>query len=562
MTPSHRPRIALIAIALISVLCSCVSQHSQPQLMMSFLPAPIPVPLEPEPSPIPTGLYADSMPTLVRTTLPAIDWPTEVDSRIIRADQRFEAGKKLYQLGDIEGARREFNRAVDVLLTASESLPNRQRLEHRLDQLVDTIYRYDLEGLGSGDKQDVVVFDKSPKDAILEMTFPMDPNLKPKVTEEIQATASQLPLDQNDTVLSYIHFFLTDRGHKTIVGGLRRSGRYRPLIQRILDEEGVPQELIYLAQAESGFLPRAVSRMRATGMWQFIQATGHMYGLQQSAYHDDRLDPEKATRAAARHLHDLYKHFGDWYLAMAAFNCGCVDRAVQRTGYADYWELSRLNALPHETQMYVPLILAITIMAKNPRDYGLEGLDLDQPLEYDTLDIKHATNVGLIADAADRPVSEIQDLNPGLLKSVAPPGYQLHIPKGTSNAVLAALDNVPVDRRLTWRMHRVERGETLAQIAQAFKTPANSIAVANNSLVSPLEAGDLLVIPASFNPDGPVSRTALRRAPARYSRTASGKSTHKAAAPARRTPDRTLHHRASAKTLKPAGMRGAAGSSE
>ncbi len=513
MTPSHRPSLVLITIALVSVLCSCFSTTSQPHFVMSFLPAPLPVPVKAEPSPIPAGLYADSMPNLVQKTLPAIDWPTEADSRMIRA------------------------------------------------QLVDTIYRYDLEGLGSGAKQDVVVYDKSPKDDILQRTFPTDPNLKPKVSEEVQATLSQLPLDLNDTILSYVHYFSTDRGHRTLTAGLRRAGRYKPLIQRILDEEGVPQELIYLAQAESGFLPRAVSRMRATGMWQFIKDTGHLYGLEQSVHSDDRLDPEKATRAAARHLRDLYKHFGDWNLAMAGFNCGpvCVDRAVQRTGYADYWELSRLNALPHETQMYVPLILAITIMAKNPRDYGLEGLDVDQPLEYDTLDIKHATNVALIADAADCPVSEIQDLNPGLLKPVAPPGYPLHIPKGRSSAVLAALESVPAERRMTWRMHRVERGETLSQIAQAFNTPANSIAVANNSLVSTPEAGDLLVIPATFNPDAPTARTASKKAAGRYSQTSSTRSSHKAA-PVRRTPDRTVHHRASTKNLKSASR--AAGSSD
>ena len=148
---------------------------------------------------------------------------------------------------------------------------------------------------------------------------------------------------------------------------------------------------------------------------------------------DDRLDPEKATRAAAKHLHDLYAMFGDWYLAMAAYNCGpgCVQRAVERTGYADFWELTRLNALPKETANYVPVILALTIMAKNPKDYDLENLETDRPVEYETIDLDTPTSLALIADAADRPVSEIQDLNPALLKSTAPAGYQLRVPKGT-----------------------------------------------------------------------------------------------------------------------------------
>ena len=147
------------------------------------------------------------------------------------------------------------------------------------------------------------------------------------------------------------------------------------MIQRILDEEGIPQEIIHLAQAESGFIPRAVSRAAAGGMWQFLKWRGNEYGLKQTAYTDDRMDPEKATRAAARHLRDLYHEFGDWYLAIAAYNCGPgnVEKAVERTGYADFWELRARGVLPAETTNYVPIILAMTIMEKNAAEYGIEG---------------------------------------------------------------------------------------------------------------------------------------------------------------------------------------------
>lgn len=555
MTASHRCYRIGITILLVSSLSGCLARRPGQQFAMSFLPAAVPAPVETEEtSTPPPSLYLNSTPNLVQKTLPQIDWPTEVDSRILRADQRFEAAKKLYQRGDVDGARREFNRAIDLLLTVPENVPNSPKLERKLEELVETIYRYDLEGLGSGEGQDKVVFDKSPIDSILEMTFPVDPNLKPKVMEEIQATVSQLPLEMNDSVLSYIHFFSAERGRKTILAGLRHAGRYKPLIQRILDEEGVPQELIYLAQAESGFLPRAVSNKKAEGMWQFVEFRGRQYGLMQTPNSDDRLDPEKATRAAARHLRDLYNHFGDWYLAMAAYNCGpgCVDNAVMRTGYADFWELRDRNALPRETQNYVPAILAITIMAKNQKDYGLEGVELDQPIEYDTLDLKAATNVGLVADALGRPASEIRDLNPGLLKSVAPEGYQLHIPMGTSSAALAALENVPPDRRMTWRMHRVERGETLAQIAKQFATPANAIAHANNRIEEAPEAGDLLIIPASYTPDAPAARHGVsKKAPARHVR--ASKTSPKSLA-ARPVSERILRHRAAPKTVKTAGI--------
>jgi membrane-bound lytic murein transglycosylase D len=423
-----------------------------------------------------------------------------------------------------------------VLLSAPDTLPDRPRLESELDQIADTIYHYDLEGLGAAaSEQPEVVYDKSPLDSILDMTFPTDPNLRPKVKEEIEATVSQLPLQENDAVLSYVHYFSTERGRNVLLGGLRRSGRYRPLVQRILDDEGVPQELIYLAQVESGFLPRARSNKQAVGMWQFVQFRGRQYGLMQGPGTDDRLDPEKATRAAAKHLHDLYAMFGDWYLAMAAYNCGpgCVQRAVERTGYADFWELRRLNVLPHETANYVPLIVALTIMAKNPKDYDLENLDADRPMEYETIDLDTPTSMALIADAADRPVSEIQDLNPALLKGAAPAGYQMRVPKGSLATVKMALDLVPASHRADWRIHRVVAGETLAEIAHRYSTPlaaltsANQRAALNESGSEAPVAGDMLVVPAASH----VARTTVRTAVA----SSHGKVSHKALA-ARHTP--------------------------
>src|SRR5438105_1883755 len=310
--------------------------------------------------------------------------PTPSDILISRADEAYQRGKRYYQSGDKERARRQFDRAVDLFFQASDNPTDRTAFERRFEETVDAISRYDLAGLGPAQKQEAPGFERAPLEDILEMTFPVDPKLKTKVKEEVQATVSQLPLAVNDAVLGFIHFF-SGRGRKTMIAGMQRAGRYRPLIQRILDEEGVPQELIYLAQAESGFLPRAVSNKRATGMWQFVQFRGRQYGLMQTAYSDDRLDPEKATRSAARHLRDLFEKFGDWYLAIAAYNCGpgCVERAVERTGYADFWELRSRRTIPIETTNYVPIILAMTIMAKNAKEYGLDEVVPDPPLEYD-----------------------------------------------------------------------------------------------------------------------------------------------------------------------------------
>jgi membrane-bound lytic murein transglycosylase D len=313
----------------------------------------------------------------------------------------------------------------------------------------------------------------------------------------LQATVSQLPLQMTDAVLSYINYFSSERGRRSLVFGLKRAGRYKPLIQRILAEEGVPQELIYLAQAESGFLPRAVSNKAAVGMWQFVQWRGRQYGLNQSAYTDDRLDPEKATRSAARHLRDLYEKFGDWYLAIAGYNCGdgCVERAVQRTGYADFWALRARNAIPKETTNYVPIIVAMTIMHKNAKDYGLEEIVPDEPLTYDTIELDAPTHLALVADIADRPVSEIREMNPSLLSSVAPAGFQLHVPEGAKTSVIAGLGNIPAQRRASWRVHRVGPGDTIESIARRYNMPVNSIASLNNQ--ADAEIGDVLIIPTA-----------------------------------------------------------------
>ena len=555
MTKSHHVSRVLLCCALlvVALLYGCTPSRSQ-QFRTAFVP-PAPHRLDslesttlPSEPPVVPREYIKELPKLLPSDSTGRG-SSEIEDRLHRAEERFAAGRQAYQDGKVQEARRAFDEAIDILLGAPEGAPDRAKLERRLDQMVDTIYRYDVNDLGAAEDAEKVGFDKSPLDGILEMTFPIDPSLKPKVAEEIQATASQLPLDESDSVLSYIHFFSTERGKRILVAGLRRSGRYRPLIQRILDEEGVPQELIYLAQAESGFLPRAVSYKAACGMWQFLSWRGKEYGLLQSRYTDDRLDPEKATRAAARHLHDLYNLFGDWYLAMAAYNCGpnCVDRAVQRTGYADFWRLRGLNVLPGQTQNYVPLILAITLMAKNPKDYGLEGLDMDPAIDYDSINLEAATNLELIADALERPVSEIRELNPAVLKGIAPQGYELRVPKGSSHTLLSALDAVPASGRASWRLHRVEKGETLADIARRYRTAASAIVSANNNAVSAPEAGDVLLIPAAYQ-----ERSAAVRKGSKNVRRAAGP-------PVQPVPARVLQHRAPARRLKTASLAALAG---
>ncbi len=424
--------------------------------------------------------------------------PTASDLLVQQAEEKFQQGKKSYQVKATEQARQEFDQAVDLMLRASDGPTDRQLYESKLEQMVDAIHRMDLAGLGAA-TSDLPEFEKTPLEDILTLTFPVDPKLKSKVRDEVVATASQLPLAFNDAVLGYINYF-SGRGRRTMVAGLERAGKYRPMIERIFHEEGVPPELIHLAQAESGFLPRAVSNMAATGMWQFMKFRGQEYGLKQTSFTDDRLDPEKATRAAARHLHDLYNQFGDWYLAIAAYNCGPgnVQKAVERTGYADFFELRSRHAIPVETTNYVPIILAMTIMTKNAAEYGLTDVVPESPIEYDTVDISSATHLALIGDLTDTPVSQLTQLNPSLLRNIAPSGYSLHVPKGTGTTLMTAMQNIPEERRASWRMHRVESGDTLAGIAKRYGAVQSSIAEVNKLATDSPAAGDYLIIPANF----------------------------------------------------------------
>jgi len=492
----------------------------------------------------PPALYANELPNLTHSTQSLLRL-TELENRLRKAEDRYEAGRKAYSDGNMEQARKDFNRAVDLLLEApNQDELGRQRLERRLDEMVEAIYRYDISGLGAAESPDKFLFEGSPRDSILEMTFPVDPRQQAsvrRVLDVISSTSSSLPIDAHESVSSAISYFSSERGKKILEHNLRRSGRYRSMIQRIFNEEGVPSDLMYVAVLESGFSPRAVSHAAAVGMWQFVAPAAKDYKLALTPYSDDRMDPEKSTRAAARYFRNVYQMFGDWNLALASYNCGpgCVDRAVQRTGYADYWKLREMHALPRDTEQYVPVILAFIVMAKNPSLYGLDSLKFDEPLEYDTLEVSQNTHLELIAAACDKPVADLREMNPALLKPIAPSGYPIRIPKGSMNRVVAAIDSVPAEKRAAWKFHRVEQGETVASIAKKYRMQQASLAAANTAIGdSSPEVGDLLLVPASFVDSAkpvvtrrPVARTTRKpavglktaAAPARKSSPASNK---------------------------------------
>ncbi|MCC6264996.1 MAG: transglycosylase SLT domain-containing protein [Bryobacterales bacterium] len=430
-----------------------------------------------------------------------------------RSAEHMRTGRQALESGRFLDARVEFDAAVEDLIGESSiNFSTDTAARESLERLIQDIHRLESSRMDLADPSETPVYQQSPLDQIPELTFPIDPKLKATALEQILSRSGEFPLELNDTVLSYIRYFTSERGSRTFVAGYRRSGRYRDMILRILDEEGLPRELLHLAQAESGFLPRAVSWAAAGGLWQFIGSRGQEYGLLQTALTDDRFDPEKATRSAARHLHDLYRQFGDWNLAMAAYNCGpgCVERAIERTGYADFWELRRLNVIPKETTNYVPIVQALAIIALNPAAYGIELPEMDPPLRFDTHTLEAKTNLNLVADLLGITKAEIRDLNPAIKSDLAPAGYTLRVPKQSVPELLAGLNQVPSEKRVVWRAHRVSAGETLPAIAQQYRVTPSRIAEANELSAegslrngaqssAPVSPGDVLLIPATYS---------------------------------------------------------------
>lgn len=444
----------------------------------------------------------------VASLLPAIpDGKTFLAAQV---QAKFSSGEQNYKAGHLEAARQDFNDAVDWMIESGYDLESDPKLRDLFHHVVDSVYSYELQAFQAGDGFQEAPATPAPIDEVADMTFPVDPRLKGRAEEAAKSVSHDLPLTVNDEVLSFLNFFQTPRGRTIVETGLERAGRYRTMISGILREEGVPQDLIYLAQAESAFQPLALSRAGARGIWQFVPWRGNEYGLRHTWWQDDRQDPEKATRAAAQHLRDLYGLFGDWYLAMAAYNCGPgnVQKAIERTGYADFWELYRRNVLPRETKNYVPIIIALTLIAKDAAHYGIH-VEPDKPVPYDVVKPGRAIDLRLVAETIDVDLETLRSLNPSLLRMTTPddPSFELHLPAGTAAQFSAEIADIPPDKWVSWRRHRVEPGDTLTSLAKKYRVTPQAIAEANNiERGQPLASGEKLIIPASR----PVAETRSR----------------------------------------------------
>jgi membrane-bound lytic murein transglycosylase D len=308
--------------------------------------------------------------------------------------------------------------------------------------------------------------------------------------------ADPLSIALNEPVLKYINAYQNNRS-RDFTEALARGGRYLPRMQEVFAEEGLPPQLAYVALVESEFKTDAVSQARASGLWQIMPRTAKHLGLAQDSWVDERSDPEEATRAAAKYLKYLHNRFGDWNLALAAYNAGegTVQKAMDRYNTRDFWTLVEKEALPKETREYVPKIHAAIKVAESPESYGLE-VDAEDPVKSEALPTENAVDLRVVAECAGTTLDELKLLNPGLRRLMTPTGraFELQVPEGTAEEASACLASIPANKQV--RVHVVRKGQTLSTVARRYGTNPKVIAAANRiGLKTRLHQGTELIIP-------------------------------------------------------------------
>jgi membrane-bound lytic murein transglycosylase D len=358
--------------------------------------------------------------------------------------------------------------------------------------------------LGCSSKSAVVKSD--PRQAVENWDRYSAPSLanvdSPSSFQPDSAPTFDIPVVRNAKVEHWIAYF-QGRGRKWFQIYLERSGKFVPFMQNILREHDLPEDLVYLSMIESGFSTQAYSRARAVGPWQFMQATGRMYGLDVNFWVDERRDPEKSSIAAARHLKDLYDQFQSWKLAAAAYNAGAgkVSRAIKRYRTEDFWELARGQYLRPETRHYVPKLIAAALIAKEPEKYGFTSITYHEPLQYDKIIVDHPVNLIQLAQRTGTPLSDIMTLNPELNHPMTPPtarSYELRIPAGRSERFLEGVAYLQSGETPHYAGHRVRRGDTLQRVANIYATTPEAIKKMNGLRGQGLTVGQNIVVPVAL----------------------------------------------------------------
>lgn len=352
--------------------------------------------------------------------------------------------------------------------------------------------------------EDIVNSNGTPVSVPVQLNPPTDDaaQVEEGIDDAVVEKPYHIPMILNDSVENHLEYFKT-RGRDVFQLWIDRSARYIPVMKNIFKEKNLPEDLVYVAMIESGFNPYAVSWARAVGPWQFMPATGKLYGLKITWWVDERKDPVKSTYAAAEHFKDLRNLFGSWPLALASYNAGAgkVQRAVLRTRSEDFWDLKASRYIRKETKNYVPKFMAATIIAKNPEAYGFT-VSKYEPFTYDEVVIDESTDLRLVARCAGCTYQEIKELNPELRRWVTPPhagSYTLRIPAGTKEAFRANFAAVPPEQKIKWDRYEVKKGETLAGIAQRYNASPETIRDINGITKNSIRPGRYLLIPIDTN---------------------------------------------------------------
>ena len=426
-----------------------------------------------------------------------------VEQQLELAASYVPMGKSAEQLRDTLGAEYYFGQAMDIATDLRENSAEKiDSLSERKLESISLEYAKFLARLNGIESDSLGAADVM--NALSALNDSLDTEIADSAVVKIPDVIGgskelAIPLVVNQKVEKAIKYFRS-KGRRVFTRWLQRAGRYRNLVSRILQEEGVPPELLYLAMIESGFNPGARSYARAVGMWQFIYSTGRAYGLHRSWWYDERQDPEKATRAAAKHLKDLYKRFNNWYLAIAGYNFSPrkIEYRIRRYKVDEFWKLPRL---PRQTRNYVPTFIAAALIAQNPQKYGF-FVEPEPPVEYDTVTVHECVDLNVVANCVGSDFKTIKKLNPALLRFCTPPdkdSWVLNIPKGTREKFLAEYAKVPDKEKLTWVRHRIRSGETLSTIARRYGVSMREIKRFNKIRGTLIRAGHSLVIPVPQN---------------------------------------------------------------
>ncbi len=420
---------------------------------------------------------------------------------VAQAETRLAAGLAAADEGHLDRARAEFDGAIDLLLGYPGGAFSDPRVAEAYRRTLDTVHLREIETLAAGDGFTEAGTEPASIDAVGALPVgetPSSPETLARAVAAVESESLDLPVELNEAVLSCIDLY-QGRLREWFEASLSRGQQYMPHIREVFAEEGIPRDLAYVALVESAFKTNAYSRAKAKGVWQFISATGKRYGLEVDWWVDERSDPDKATRAAARYLKDLYALFGDWNLALAGYNAGegKVLRAMKRYKTDDFWKLRQTRGLRRETKNYVPLIHAAVVLAKAPERYGFAVTPEARP-DFERVPIEGAIDLRVIAECAGEPVESIRLLNPELRRLATPADrtFSLRVPVGRAEAVADCVASLPPEKRVNFRKHVVRRGQTLAGIARANGTTAREIAEANNLPPSKrLRPGTELIIP-------------------------------------------------------------------